>query len=198
MLEEAVELIRELWTGGVHSHRGEHYRVEHAQIYDLPETPPQIIVSGFGEAAIDLAAKIGDGFCTVKPDADAVERFRSAAQRGTLVQGGLKACYGKDESEARQTAYKLWANDGLVGELAQILPTTSHFEQASELVDEETATASMPCGPDPQTHIDAIQAYEDAGFDELYIQQIGPHQADFFAAYEKDVLPHFAQARAAA
>jgi G6PDH family F420-dependent oxidoreductase len=46
MLEEAVELIRELWTGGVHSHRGEHYRVEHAQIYDLPETPPQIIVSG--------------------------------------------------------------------------------------------------------------------------------------------------------
>jgi G6PDH family F420-dependent oxidoreductase len=197
MLEEAVELIRELWTGGVHSHRGEHYRVEHAQIYDLPETPPQIIVSGFGEAAIDLAAKIGDGFCTVQPDGDAVERFRSNAQRGTRVQGGLKVCYGADEPDARQTAYKLWANDGLPGELAQILPTTSHFEQAVDLVDAETATASMPCGPDPQSHIDAIRAYEDAGFDELYVQQIGPDQAEFFAAYAQDVLPHFTRDRAA-
>src|SRR5881227_813953 len=32
MLEEAVEVMRTLWQGGVQSHRGRHYRVEHARI----------------------------------------------------------------------------------------------------------------------------------------------------------------------
>src|SRR3954447_4780908 len=77
MLEEAVEVIRLLWEGGVQSHRGRHYRVDNARIYGLPDAPPPIVVSGFGPKAIDLAARIGDGFCTVGPDADAVERFRS-------------------------------------------------------------------------------------------------------------------------
>jgi alkanesulfonate monooxygenase SsuD/methylene tetrahydromethanopterin reductase-like flavin-dependent oxidoreductase (luciferase family) len=40
MLEEAVEVIRSLWEGGVKSHRGRDYRVEHCQVYDLPATPP--------------------------------------------------------------------------------------------------------------------------------------------------------------
>ena len=37
MLEEAVEVIRELWTGEEISHRGEHYTVENARIYTLPD-----------------------------------------------------------------------------------------------------------------------------------------------------------------
>src|SRR5438067_9123571 len=82
MLEEAVEVIRLLWQGGVQSHRGTHYRLEHCRVYDLPEEPPEIVVSGFGDKSVDLAARIGDGYCTVGPDADSVERFRSQARRG--------------------------------------------------------------------------------------------------------------------
>src|SRR5579863_6053050 len=37
MLEEAIEVIRLLWQGGVQDRRGRHYRVEHARIYDLPD-----------------------------------------------------------------------------------------------------------------------------------------------------------------
>ena len=73
--------------------------------------------------------------------------------------------------------------------LAQVLPTTRHFEQASELVTPEMVAEQVPCGPDPDRHIEAINAYAEAGFDELYIQQIGPDQADFFAAYSEHVLP---------
>src|SRR5829696_5021892 len=39
MLEEAVEVMRALWTGEVVSHRGKHYTVEHARIYTLPQSP---------------------------------------------------------------------------------------------------------------------------------------------------------------
>ncbi|MBV9417933.1 MAG: TIGR03557 family F420-dependent LLM class oxidoreductase [Solirubrobacterales bacterium] len=191
MLEEAVEAIRKLWKGGFQSHRGRHYRIENARIYDLPDPPPQILLSGFGPKAIDLAARIGDGFVTVGPDAEAVERFRAGAKRGTLVQGGIKVCWGSDEAQARKTAHRLWPNDALPGELAQILPTPRHFEQASQLVTEEMIAEDTPCGPDVERHVDALRAYAEAGFDEVYVQQIGPDQDAFFDAYREHVLRRF-------
>jgi G6PDH family F420-dependent oxidoreductase len=193
MLEEAIQVIRQLWQGGVQSHRGRHYRVEHARIYDLPDAPPKIIVSGFGPKAVEMAARIGDGFATVGPDSDSVKRFREGAREGAVVQGGLKVCFGPDEAEAKRTVHRLWPNEALPGELAQILPTPEHFEQAAQLVDEEAATADTPCGPDLDKHLEAIQAYADAGFDELYVNQIGPEQDAFFQAYKSEVLPRFSR-----
>jgi G6PDH family F420-dependent oxidoreductase len=190
MLEEAVEVIRTLWEGGPKDFRGRHYRLEHARVYDLPERPPPIIVSGFGPKAVEVAARIGDGYCTVGPDAESVELFRSRAQRnGTIVQGGLKVCWDEDEQRARKTVYELWPNEGLPGELAQILPTPEHFEQASQLVTEDMLAQDTPCGPDVDRHVEAIRAYEEAGFDELYVNQIGPRQDAFFEAYQERVLP---------
>jgi G6PDH family F420-dependent oxidoreductase len=197
MLEEAVEVIRALWGGGTVSHRGRHYAVETARIYDLPPSPPPIIVSGFGPKAIRLAARIGDGYCTTQPDAEAVELFRSEGGDGKVVQGGLKVCWGEDEARARDTVHRLWANEGLPGELAQILPTPEHFEQASSLVTEDEAVAAVPCGPDVERHVAAIEAYAEAGFDELYVNQIGPDQEAFFAAYAERVLPRVREVAAA-
>ena len=68
MLEESVELMRMLWTGEVVTTEGKHYKVDHARIYNLPETPPEVYISGFGPKATDLAAKIGDGYINVAPD----------------------------------------------------------------------------------------------------------------------------------
>jgi G6PDH family F420-dependent oxidoreductase len=190
MLEEAVDVIRMLWEGGPKDHRGTHYRLEHARIYDLPDTPPSIIVSGFGPKAVEVAARIGDGYCTVGPDDESVELFRSRARRnGTIVQGGLKVCWDEDEQRARKTVHELWPNEGLPGELAQILPTPAHFEQASQLVTEEMVAEDVPCGPDVDRHVAAIEAYAEAGFDELYVNQIGPGQDAFFEAYRERVLP---------
>jgi G6PDH family F420-dependent oxidoreductase len=192
MLEEAVHLIRKLWQGGVRDHRGRHYRVENCRIYDLPALPPPIFMSGFGPKAIDVAGRIADGFMTVAPDADAVERFRSKAGGQKPVQGGMKVCWADDERQAVDTVKRLWPNDALPGELAQILPTPKHFEQASELVTEEMLAEEVPCGPDVERHVEALRAYADAGFDELYVQQIGPEQDEFFEAYRDEVLPRIA------
>jgi hypothetical protein len=85
----------------------------------------------------------------------------------------MKVCWDEDETRARQTGHRLWPNDGLPGELAQILPTPAHFEQASELVSEHQIAESIPCGPDLAAHLQKIREFEDAGFDELYVQQVG-------------------------
>jgi hypothetical protein len=88
--------------------------------------------------------------------------------------------------------HRIWPNEALPGELAQILPTPEHFEQATSLVTEEMIGESVPCGPDLERHIEMIREHSDAGVDELYVQQVGGGHDEFFAAYERDVLPEFA------
>lgn len=192
MLEEAVEVMRALWSGEAVSHRGTHYTVENARIFTRPDDPPPIFVSGFGPKAIDLATRIGDGFVTTTPDKDAIERFHDGGGAGKPVQAGAKVCHAESKQAAIETAHRLWPNDHLPGELAQILPTPEHFEQASELVTAEmVAEAGLPLGPDLDEHVAALEAYAEAGVDELYVQQVGGGHDAFFEAYRRDVLPRF-------
>src|SRR5215218_4258930 len=189
MLEEAIEVMRTLWEGGQRSHRGRHYTVENARIYDLPDEPPPVLVSGFGPKAVKLAARIGDGFATTSPDKESIDLFRSEGGKGP-VHAGTKVCFMDSEEKARKTAHRLWPNEALPGELAQILPTPSHFEQACELVEPDMLVT--PVGPDLDAHAQSLQEYADAGVDELFVQQIGPEKDAFFERWAPEILPRFA------
>jgi G6PDH family F420-dependent oxidoreductase len=191
MLEEAVEVMRELWSGGQVEHRGVHYSVENARIYTLPDAPPLVLVSGFGPKSVDLAARIADGYCTTMPDPELVGRYRDAGGTGP-VQAGTKVCFGPDEAERRQAAHRIWPNETLPGELAQILPNPAHFEQATELVTEDMIAEAVPCGPDLDRHLATFEEFEQAGVDELFVQQIGGLHDEFFEAYADHVVPRYA------
>ncbi len=188
MLEEAIELIRELWTGEVVTTEGKHYKVDHARIYNVPETPPEIYISGFGPKATDLAARIGDGYMNVAPEAEMVSRFKEASG-GKPAQGGAKVAFAPTKEEGWGHAYRLWPNQGLPGELAQILPTPEHFEQATELVTEQMIQESTVAGNDPADHLAQVQEYADAGYDELYVANMGPHYKEMIAFYGEAVIP---------
>ncbi len=188
MLEEAVEVMRLLWQGGDQSHHGTHYTVENARLYTLPDEPPPVYVSAFGPKAVSVAARIGDGFVTTAPQADLIEQYRSEGGKGPAL-GAPKVCWAPDEASAKKLAFELWPNMGLPGELAQELATPAHFEQACEIVREDDALESVPLGPDPEVHVASLRKYVDAGFDELYVQQIGSEQEAFLAFYRDEVLP---------
>jgi len=149
--------MRLLWEGGVKDHYGKHYTVENAQLYTLPEEPPQVLISGFGPKSIQLDGRIGDGYCGVEPDPDVVGLFRSSGGGDKPAHTGTKVCFMEDETAARKTAHRLWANEQLPGELAQELPTPQHFEQAASLVTEEMVAEAVVCGPDPERHVKNIQ-----------------------------------------
>jgi G6PDH family F420-dependent oxidoreductase len=189
MLEEAMEIMRELWTGKNYSHRGKHYTVENARIYTLPETPPEILVSGFGPKATDLAGRIGDGYVSTMPDGDLVSRFRAAGGGDKVCQAGFKAAYADTEAEGARLAYEKWPNAGVPGELSQVLPSPKHFEQASQLVTEDMVKQAFVCGKDPEQHLQMIDTYARAGFDEVYVANTGPHWQGLFDLYAQHVLP---------
>lgn len=189
MLEEAVALMRRLFTGELVTHRGEHYRVDTARLYTRPDEPPPIHMSAFGAKAAKLAGRIADGFIGMMPDEELVKVFRHSGGEGRPVQGGLKACWGPDEAAARRTARRLWASDYLPGEANQLLPLPRQFRQLAELVTEDMVAGRVPCGPDPQVHARALRRYADAGYDDVFVQQIGPEQDGFFDFYAGEVLP---------
>src|SRR5215212_1606768 len=137
MLEEAIEVMRLLWEGGTKSHHGKHYTVENARLYTLPDEPPDVLISAFGPKAVELAGRIGDGYCGVEPDAQLLEMYRSSGGGDKPAHAGTKVCWGEDEDAARKTAHRLWPNEALPGELAQVLPTPRHFEQATQLITED-------------------------------------------------------------
>lgn len=67
----------------------------------------------------------------------------------------------------------------------------AHFDQATSIVTEDMVAQGVVCGPDPEQHKQNIQEYVDAGYDEVYVQQIGPNQKAFFYFYQREILPEF-------
>jgi G6PDH family F420-dependent oxidoreductase len=189
MLEEAVDVMRQLWSGEVVNHRGQHYTVDTARLYTLPDEPPPVYVSAFGPKALEVAARIGDGFISTSPDQDMVQQFRDAAGPGKVTQAGFKVSYADTADEGVKIAHRLWANSGVPGELAQVLPSPKHFEQVSELVTEEMMRSSVVCGKDAAEHVQAFAPYVDAAFDEIYVSNMGPNYSDMLSMYAAEVLP---------
>jgi G6PDH family F420-dependent oxidoreductase len=188
MLEEAVDLIRELWQGGVVTWDGKHYETDTARIYTRPEEPPAIYVSAFGPKALEVAARIGDGYIGTQDDPELVQGFKDKSG-GKPAQGGVKVAWADTQDEGVDHAYRLWANSGLPGELSQVLPTPQHFMQASELVTRDSVADSVVAGNDVDQHVEQLQSYVDAGYDEVYVANMGPNYVAMIEAYGRDVLP---------
>jgi G6PDH family F420-dependent oxidoreductase len=197
MLAEAVELIRELWSGETVDRRGRFYEVENARLFDPPASPPPIVVSGFGPASTELAAEIGDGYWGHSPDPEPVERYRAAGGTGPRY-AQINVCWASDAAAARATVHRVWPNAGINGQLAQDLPTFTHFEQAAETVREEDAAGSVACGPDVEPFVDSARRFLDAGYDHLYFHQIGPDQDGFVRFWVERLRPALADLAAAA
>jgi G6PDH family F420-dependent oxidoreductase len=187
-LEEALALIRRLWTGEVVTHQGRYFTVHDARIWSRPPEPPPILVSGFGPESIELAARIGDGWIFTSPDADSMKRYRDSGGTGR-TQGGLKICYAETEREAAETAHRLWGHEGAGGQLSQDMPMWAGFEAIAELTTPDDMAQSLPCGPDAARAAEAITAYVEAGFDEVYVAQMGPDQEGGIAFLANEVLP---------
>jgi G6PDH family F420-dependent oxidoreductase len=192
MLREAVEIIRRLWTGRWVSHDGDHYVVENARIYTLPQELPPITVAAGGPRAATLAGEIGDALINYTPDAEVVKRFDEAGGSGKPCFVQLSVCWAEDEAEARRTAHRICPNVALQGELGNQLPHPRHYEQAVQMVTEDDVAEVITCGPDPERHAAAIQRCLDAGYDRVHVYQVGADQEGFFAFYEREILPRFA------
>lgn len=185
MLAEAIGIFRLLWSGGVHTYRGEHFIVDHAQLYDLPDETVPVVLGVSGPASIELANKSADGIMTTVPDAALVKAFKKKGPR--YAEAAL--AFAPTVEAGRKLAHERFRFSAFDWSVNSELPNVAGFETATRFVKPEDLAEKIPAGPDPEVHLKAIQKYIDAGFDHIVLTGIGPDQAGFAKFFQDELNP---------
>lgn len=189
MLEEAVGVIRDLWSGDEVNHHGRFFTVEHARLFTRPEVPPPLLLAVGGRRSAELAGRVADGMIGVTPSEHHITAFEASGGAGKPRRGQVHVCWAPTEEEARRTARQWWPQQALPSSLLTELARPAQFEDAASLVSEGDVAKTVVCGPDPERHLAAIGRFAAAGFDDVYVHQVGPDQEGFFRFYADAVLP---------
>lgn len=190
-LEESIDLIRKLWEGRITSWRGEHFTVENARIYTVPEEPPPILVASGGPEGTELAGRKGDGIVGLAPVPDLPQGFFEAGGEGKPAYGQIHGRWDTDREQAIDLALEVWPNTGVPGPLSQELPLPAHFEAAAGNVTREMIEEKVVCGPDPEAWAKEIRSFADAGYTHVFLHQIESADDAFFSFAREELLPLF-------
>ena len=102
-LEEAVAVIRALWTGGPVTRPSPFYPLENAHAHPVPDPPPPIVIGGETRTGARLAARIGDGWSTFENFEDNLRVYLEALEEAgrrredQLVIAGFQGQWLSDE-----------------------------------------------------------------------------------------------------
>ena len=175
-LEEAIDVIRQLLAGGVVNHRGSSWAVENLRLMTLPATPPPIFMAASGKLSAESAGKHADGVIGVAPDPHVVDTFRGSGGSAKPCVGQLHVSLAATMDEARQTAWDWWPHGvvppSVLGELAK----PQDFESIAEAVGPGGLADIVVSATDAEPVVDAINRFVAAGFDTVYIHQVGRDQ----------------------
>lgn len=189
MLGEAADIFRALWSGGVQNWKGDHFVVDHAQLYDLPDKPIPLVIGVSGEASVALAAQKADGIMATEPNGDLVKGFReSSGTRGPAYAEALLA-YAETEEEGLRIAHERFRFSAFGWAVNSELRAVDGFEAAGRFVRPEDIADSLAAGPDVEKHLAIVGKYVDAGFDHIVLTCPGDDQKGFLDFFRKELRP---------
>lgn len=190
-LVEAIQLIRQLWSGRRISFSGRYFQTEELRLYDLPDRLPPIYVAAAGPKSTRLAGQYGDGWIAQGADVTKPELV-DALELGARATGR-----SLDEIDRRAELYAVVGDRGEVEEAARLWrftagavdqPNPVEIQRAAEANTLTEVAQNWATGTDPGEHIDAVQAVLDAGVTPfLHFPQRDPATAIDF--YRREVLP---------
>ncbi len=200
MLQEAIELIRELWTGDQITFDGAYYTTRKARLYTPPKSRIPIIISSLVPGSSSFAGTNGDGLFTVggQPMATyrqiidnfeqgATDAGKDAANMPRFIE--LNVAYTKDKKNASAEFRKYWAGSFVPALFSQNIYTPAMSEANGAVVGDDMVMKMACISDDPQEHLRYVQEYIDTGFTHFFFHTAGPEQARFIRDYAKDVLP---------
>jgi G6PDH family F420-dependent oxidoreductase len=189
MLKEAVSIMRELWNGDYTTREGKYFVIDNARLYTLPKTPPPIYMAASGMDAAKTAGEIGDGLISTRADKKLVETFEKSGGQNKPKYVQIHVCYAADEKAARKTALEQWPIAATPGSLHAALSTPAEMMDSAAMVTEDDVAEVVVCGPDPQRHKDKIRECVEAGYDHVYVHQVGPEQEQCIDFYAREIFP---------
>ena len=189
MLEEAVEVMRELWKGGLVTHRGRHYTVDRARLYTLPDEPPPIAVAAAGPKRPSWPAASATHSSRPRPTRSSSKTFEDAGGEGKPLLRPADRLLRGGREQAVQTAFEQWPNAGLGGELGQELRAAAPLPRSVRALDARAGRREGRLRARPGRASEAIEEFEQAGFDSRLRPPGRPRPGGFFDFYEREILP---------
>jgi len=197
-LREAVDLLRQLWTGERVDFRGEYYRTEGATIYDVPQEPVPVYVAAGGPVVARYAGRAGDGFiCTSGKGMDLyTDRLLPAVAEGLEATGReqssidrmieVKLSYDPDPELALENT-RFWAPLSLTPEQKHSVEDPVEMERLADELPIEQVAKRWVVASDPDEVAEAVRAYVDAGFTHLVLHAPGHDQRRFLDLFARDL-----------
>lgn len=186
MLGEAIEVMRLAWGGGFVSHRGTHYTVDDARIYDLPERPIPLVVGVSGGKSLDLAEACGaDGIMATDPEASIIDGWRERGGDTAVTYTEVPFAVAEDEERGLELAHRLFRFGAPGWAVMSELPSPMNFDAATALVRPEDLSDSIPHGPEPKSYVEAVRQFLDAGFERVSFVPVGDDLDRFWAVADE-------------
>jgi F420-dependent oxidoreductase-like protein len=181
-LEEAVELVKLLWTEGRPEFRGQYYTLDRPP-YNPPnvqEPHPPILIGGGGEKrTLRIVARFADVANVQGSPEDVARKFRILDEH----------CYAvdRDPAEIKRTIQApMWLSDddGFKQRVAQGMA-------AAQGTTPEEAVKSVLLG-NPDELKQQVAAYRDAGVEEIYLAQWPTTRMESLRRFSDEVILEFA------
>lgn len=205
-LVEAVEIIRQLWTGEWVTYQGQYYQIEQARIYDLPQQPVPIYIAAEGPQSMRLAGIHGDGLISDSKSAlmpEMREAFEAGAREAgkdpqqmpilaehfVIVGGQAEA---KEATRFWRFIPKAW------DEFVNYADPREIVRQAEATLSDHEVVKNWVVSDDPDEHAQSIQKLFDGGITQVYIHSGQLDQQRVIDFYGREVLPRLRGERARA
>jgi TAT-translocated FGD2 family F420-dependent dehydrogenase len=189
-LEEAIEIIRSLWTGREVDHRSKHYTVK-GRLYDPPTQQIPLLTAANGKKSMRLAGKIGDGLITDPQtwkeyksewEAGVKDAGKNAAQTPIMIEHFVVV----GDMQKAATAAALWR---FLPEAYSIRDPKEIQQRADRGHSNDAVLAGWSVGTDPKVHIEAVQRLFESGATIINIHPAQQDQEKAIDFYRRSVLP---------
>jgi coenzyme F420-dependent glucose-6-phosphate dehydrogenase len=206
-LGEAIDLIRDLWTGDEITFDGYYYETRKARLYTRPSEPIPLFVSSLVPGSAPFAGERGDGLITVGgKQLDEYHHILAGFAAGARAAGKdpaglprlieLNVAYTDDTSGAVECFQKYWAGSFVPALFDEKIYTPKRSAENGKVVGADTINRMCCISSNPDDHVRYAQQFIDAGFTHLFFHSAGPDQRAFIDGYGRDVLPRIRQNQA--
>ena len=204
-LEEAINIMKLLWSGNFVNFNGKYYKLQKANLYTKPSNPVPIYVAAFGPTVAEIAGRLADGFLTTaSTTAAAVEGHYKdvilpALEKGAKSAGRdpskitkafeLHLSYDEDYDRALKSA-RFWAGSLLPAVIKYPVADPREIEEYGKMVGDEQLAEAFAVGTNPEDYVRQLEKYIKMGFENVYIMSGSPDELKTIRMYGKHVIPY--------
>lgn len=196
-LEEAVEIIRRLWSGEWLNFRGRHYDLWDAHLYDVPPKPIPIYISGTGPRSAEIVGRIGDGLVgsgdeVTRPEVrgsweDGLRAAKKDPRRQEILAEVMVVVGG--EAEAREAADKWRFQPHAWDRYVEVPDPRTIAEEAKRLIPAETPMQQYVVGDSAEPHVRKLVELFQGGVTQVYVHSGQSDQQRVVDFYGHEVIP---------